>query len=77
MRPGSHELWRFDGDTPVIEWLGADGQYTQVDQSGWLPVTVAQLRRWVVDEDSSDFAEWSAKMRTWIEKTYKKQGRRR
>jgi Uma2 family endonuclease len=74
---GVSELWRFDADTPVIERLGANGQYMQADSSGWLPVTVAQLRQWVVGEESSDFDEWSARMRAWIRKTYKKTGGRR
>ena len=59
---GVTELWRFDDDTPLIDRLGVDGQYIEVDQSVWLPVRVEHLRRWVVEEDSSDFADWSRAM---------------
>ena len=71
------ELWRFDEDTPVIERLGPDGRYKGVEASSWLPVRVEHLRRWVVEEDSSDFAVWSRHMRAWVRKTYKSQGRKR
>ncbi len=74
---GVAELWRFDRDMPVIERLGADGKYTSVEASLWLPVRIEHLRRWVVDEDSSDFAVWSRRMRAWVRKTYRSQGRKR
>jgi Uma2 family endonuclease len=76
-RPGIYaalrvsELWRFDEDTPVIEHLGADGKYKRAEASLWLPVRLEHLRRWVVDEDSSDFALWSKRMRAWVRKTYR------
>ena len=74
---GVTELWRFDEDTPVIERLGPDGRYKGVEAGSWLPVRVEHLRRWVVDEDSSDFAVWSRRMRAWVRKTYRSQGRKR
>ncbi len=74
---GVTELWRFDEDAPVIERLGPDGRYRGVEASSWLPVRVEHLRRWVVDEDSSDFAVWSRRMRAWVRKTYRSQGRKR
>jgi Uma2 family endonuclease len=67
---GVSELWRFDRDTPVIECLGPDGIFVSVEASHWLPVRVEHLRRWLVDEDSSDFALWSRRMRAWVNKTY-------
>jgi hypothetical protein len=70
------ELWRFEGDTPVIECLGAEGKYMSVEVSSWLPVRVEHLRRWVVEEDSSNFAAWSRRMKAWVKRTYKAKGKR-
>lgn len=67
---GVTELWRFDQDEPVIERLGSDGKYASVEASLWLPVRVEHLRQWVVDENSSNFASWSRRMRAWVNKTY-------
>lgn len=67
---GVGELWRFDEDQPVIDRLGADGKYAVVEASLWLPLRVEHLRHWVVDEDSSNFAVWSRRMRAWVNKTY-------
>jgi Uma2 family endonuclease len=69
---GVSELWRFERDTPVIERLGPDGRYVAVETSGWLPVRVSHLRRWLVDEDRSDPGEWSRRMHSWVRRTFKK-----
>jgi hypothetical protein len=77
-RPGIYaamrvsELWRMDGDTPVIERLGPDGRYAAVEASGWLPVRVSHLRRWLVEEDTSDPGAWSRRMHSWVRRTFKK-----
>jgi Uma2 family endonuclease len=73
---GVPELWRLNGGTPVIERLGAEARYRPVEVSGWLGVNVAQLRRWVVEEDSSNAREWSRRMQAWVKKTYKRKKRR-
>jgi Uma2 family endonuclease len=70
------ELWRFDEDTPVIERRGPDGKYTAVEASMWLPVRIEHLQQWVVEEDSSNFARWSRRMRAWVRKTYKRKRKR-
>ncbi|MGO8862289.1 MAG: Uma2 family endonuclease, partial [Acidimicrobiales bacterium] len=72
---GVPELWRLDGGTPVIERRGAEARYRPVEVSGWLGVNVAQLRRWVVEEDSSNAREWSRRMQAWVKKTYKRKKR--
>ena len=61
------EVWRFDGDQLVIEQLGDDGQYHPSETSRFLPVTPAQVRHWVVDEDSSDESAWARRLRAWAE----------
>ena len=64
-RPGIYaeigvlDFAQLDGGTPVIERLGAEARYRPVEVSGRLGVNVAQLRRWVVEEDSSNAREWS------------------
>ncbi len=59
------EVWRFDGDELVIDQLGDDGRYHSAPTSRFLPVTTEQVRRWVVDEDSSDESEWARRLRAW------------
>jgi Uma2 family endonuclease len=63
------ELWRFDGDDEqvIIERLGADGFYHPVDVSGFLPIRAQEVRRWVVDENSDDLAEWAQRLRAWVQ----------
>ena len=61
-RPGIYaalrvaEIWRFDGEQQqlFIERLEDDGTYRTVDRSSFLPVYAAEIRRWVVEEDSHD-----------------------
>jgi putative toxin-antitoxin system antitoxin component (TIGR02293 family) len=59
------ELWHFDGHTLVIEHLQSDGTYRPVDSSRFLPVRAEGIRRWLVDEDSSDELAWEDRLRTW------------
>jgi hypothetical protein len=62
------ELWRFDGDTEqvIIERLGDDGCYRQVDVSRFLPIRAEEIRRWVVDENSDDQAAWAERLHAWV-----------
>ncbi len=62
------ELWRFEGSTEivVIERLGADGAYHPVDTSGFLPIRAEEVRRWIMDEDSSDEMAWTERLRAWV-----------
>ncbi len=61
-RPGIYaalqvtEVWRFDGESEqvIIERLGEDGLYHAVEASTLLPIRAEEIRRWVVEEDSSD-----------------------
>lgn len=70
-RPGIYsalkvpEIWRFDGDVVVIEQLGPDGRYTAVKPSRWLPVRPEDIRRWLIEEDSSDDVEWKRRLTEW------------
>ncbi len=59
------EVWRFDGDQLVIELLGDDERYHVAEMSRFLPVTSEEVRRWVVDEDSSNQTSWARRLRAW------------
>jgi len=59
------EVWRFDGDQVVFEQLGPDGKYTAVKRSRWLPVRPEDVRRWLVEEDSSDDVQWRCRLTEW------------
>jgi hypothetical protein len=73
-RPGIYaalkvaEVWRFDGERQelVIERLEGDGTYRIVDRSSFLPVPAAEIRRWVVEEDSHDESAWARRLRAWV-----------
>jgi Uma2 family endonuclease len=73
-RPGIYaslkvsEVWRFDGehDEVIIERLGDDGSFHPVEISMFLPIRATEIRRWVVDEDSSDESAWARRLRAWI-----------
>ena len=72
-RPGIYaalqvaEIWRLDGDSEqvIIERLGADGSYTSVEGDAFLPIRAEEVRRWVVEEDSSDESAWARRLRAW------------
>jgi Uma2 family endonuclease len=70
-RPGIYaalkvpEVWRFDGESLVIEQLGPDGTYAAAEQSLFLPVRADEVRRWVAQEDSSDELVWEQRLREW------------
>jgi Uma2 family endonuclease len=70
-RPGIYqslkvpEVWRFDGESLVIERLGSDGTYFATDSSRFLPVRAAEILRWINQEDSSDELAWELRLREW------------
>ena len=71
---GVTELWTFDGSTLLIGRLGNDGKYCAVEKSGFLPLSRADVVRWVVGEDRSDYDAWTKRIRTWAKKTLKTKG---
>jgi Uma2 family endonuclease len=72
-RPGIYaalkvsEVWRFDGEREevIIERLGEDGSFHAVEESSFLPIRASEVRRWVVEEDSSDESAWARRLREW------------
>ena len=61
------EVWRFDGEREevIIERLGDDGSFHPVDDSKFLAIRATEVRRWVVEEDSSDESAWARRLRAW------------
>jgi Uma2 family endonuclease len=70
-RPGIYaalrvvEVWRFDGDAAVIEHLQPDGSYAPAQRSRFLPIGPADIRRWLVEEDSSHRLTWERRLNQW------------
>jgi Uma2 family endonuclease len=70
-RPGIYaalrvvEVWCFDGDTVVIEHLQPDGSYAPAASSRFLPIGPAEIRRWLVEEDSSHRLTWERRLNQW------------
>jgi Uma2 family endonuclease len=61
------EVWRFDGANVVIEHLQADGSYLPADSSRFLPVRVEDVRRWLIDEDSTRRLDWLRRLNEWAQ----------
>jgi Uma2 family endonuclease len=62
------EVWRLDVDELIIERLTAEGTDVAVDSSGFLPIQASEVRRWVVEEDSSDESAWVRRLRVEMKK---------
>jgi Uma2 family endonuclease len=65
---GVHEVWRLDGELNeiIIESLEQDGTYRSVERSTFLPVSADEVRRWIIDEDSSNQSAWARRLRGWV-----------
>ncbi len=59
------EVWRFDGGQVTIEQLQAEGSYAGATSSRFLPIGPAEIRRWLVDEDSSHRLDWERRLNQW------------
>jgi Uma2 family endonuclease len=66
------EVWRFDGFQAVIERLTPEGRYEAVERSGWLGITPAEIVRWLVEEDTSDFIPWLNRLTRWARRRFGK-----
>jgi Uma2 family endonuclease len=60
------EIWYFDGEDVRIEQLQADGTYTVATQSRFLPIKSVEIRRWILEEDSTDQLAWTRRLRAWL-----------
>jgi Uma2 family endonuclease len=59
------EIWRYAGGDIVIEQLMADGSYAKAEWSKWLPVRPEDIRRWLLEEDSSKMLIWKRRLAEW------------
>lgn len=60
------ELWYFDGEEVTIEQLGEDGNYRPAEQSRFLPIKPAEIRRWLLEEEALDRTAWLLRLRAWL-----------
>ena len=65
---GVAEVWRFDGQTLMIERLDESGRYQTVERSGFLHVRADQVPRWLTAEDLSDYEAWVRRVRQWAKR---------
>ena len=70
-RSGVPEVWRFDGDSVVIEQLQADLTYVRAEESRFLGVSSLEIRRWIVEENSSDQTAWEDRLAEWARRRSK------
>jgi Uma2 family endonuclease len=72
-RPGIYatlrvpEVWRFDGETLVIEQLQPDGSYAEAQASRYVPIRPDEIVSWVNAEDVDDQSAWQRRLRAWIQ----------
>ncbi len=62
------EICALDGDRVVIERLTPGGTYVAVESSGFLPVRAEEVRRWILEEDTSDQTAWAERLRAEMKK---------
>jgi Uma2 family endonuclease len=62
---GVVEVWRFDGETLLIEQLQADGSYAPAESSRFLPIRAEDVRRWLLVEDSTRRLAWERRLGEW------------
>jgi Uma2 family endonuclease len=59
------EVWRFDGNALTIDLLRPDRAYTTSPASRFLPITAAEVTRWLLEE-IEDANAWERQLRGWI-----------
>jgi len=50
----------------IIEHLQPDGTYVPSDASRFLPIRAEDVRRWLVDEDSTHELAWERRLNEWV-----------
>jgi len=60
------EVWRFDGESLVIEHLQQNGEYIAAESSQFLPIRANEVLYWVAAEDSANETAWERRLRAWI-----------
>ena len=62
---GVSEVWRFTGQTVVIEQLQGDGSYATVEASRFLPDSPAEVAAWLLAEDATQPIAWGRRLNAW------------
>ncbi|MHB1560537.1 MAG: hypothetical protein ACYC61_24050 [Isosphaeraceae bacterium] len=60
------EIWSFDGGDVRIQQLVDDGTYRAAPMSRFLPISDAEIRRWVAEEDWGSPTDWCRRLRAWL-----------
>lgn len=60
------EVWRFDGETLRIDRLGPEGTYQSSSESLFLPITPAEVTRWILNPERLDGPAWRRAFRAWV-----------
>jgi Uma2 family endonuclease len=77
-RPGIYaklqvaEVWRFDGESLVIEQLRDDGSYAPAETSRFLPLRAKEILRCLIEEDSGDELAWERRLEQWAKRLRRK-----
>ena len=69
------EIWRFDGQSVVIEQLRGDGAYVPAETSRFLPLRPEDILRWLIDEDSGDEMAWERRLDKWAKSLRRKKAK--
>jgi Uma2 family endonuclease len=62
------EVWRFDGQSVVMEQLQDDGSYTAIEASRFLPLRPEDILRWLIEEDYADELAWERRLEQWAKR---------
>jgi Uma2 family endonuclease len=60
------EIWRFDGETMLIERLGRDDSYAEANASRYFPIRSDEIARWITADDVTNQTAWERRLRAWI-----------
>jgi Uma2 family endonuclease len=66
------EVWRFDGESVVIEQLQDDGSYAPAATSRFLPLRATDILRWLIKEDFGDELDWERRLDEWAKRLRRK-----
>ena len=51
----------------LIEQLGPNGTYSEVESSRYLHVRRDEVVRWLIEEDSRNKGAWAYRLREWVQ----------
>ena len=54
-------------ESVLIEQIGPDGTYSEVESSRYLHVRRDEVVRWLIEEDSRNKGAWASRLREWVQ----------